>query len=125
MKKTSELKWRLSALPSGAEVAQLVEQKVITTDEAREILFTEQSKVQLEEPEKMKSLQEEVKFLRNLVDVLASTRSGGYTVVYEQWKRYNPVFATWHTNYAGVMGKAQTLNGTATASMGLLSNNLN
>lgn len=35
------MQWRLRELPTGSDIARLVENKVITTQEARQILFTE------------------------------------------------------------------------------------
>lgn len=39
---TNKLKWRLSRLPEAQEVAQLVKDKIITIEEARQILFSEE-----------------------------------------------------------------------------------
>ena len=37
------LKWRLSKLPTPDEVRELVKDKIITQDEAREILFSQET----------------------------------------------------------------------------------
>ena len=59
------LKWRLGSLPSVEELRQLVKDKIITQDEAREILFNES------EGRDEESLKEEIKFLRELVEKLS------------------------------------------------------
>ncbi|SRR6266481_1449828 len=63
------LKWRLSKLPNPDEVRELVKDKIITQEEARQILFSEQS-----EERDTDSLKEEIKFLRELINKM-STRS--------------------------------------------------
>lgn len=60
---TKNLKWRLKELPTGDEIAQLVEQGVITKEEARELLFSD-SKANTEE------LMDRIKFLEDLVEKL-------------------------------------------------------
>ena len=74
-----KLNWRLSKLPTPDEVRELVKDKVITQDEAREILFSQET----EEERDKNSLESEIKFLRELVDKLAKgnfSRSGTFTV---------------------------------------------
>ena len=67
---TNTLKWRLGKLPTPMEVTSLVNDKLITKEEAREILFTEESKTERDE----KSLEEEIKFLRELVEKLSDNK---------------------------------------------------
>ena len=62
------LKWRLTKLPTAEELLQLVEAKIITAEEAKDVLFSEESKEDID----AKALQEEIKFLRNLVDTLSA-----------------------------------------------------
>lgn len=64
---TTKLKWRLGKLPSPEEVMKLTNDKIITKDEAREILFTSET----DEERDKKSLESEIKFLRDLVDRLS------------------------------------------------------
>lgn len=70
MTKTTKLIWRLSSLPTPSELQELVKDKIITQDEAREILFTKED---IDERDK-KSLESEIKFLRDLVDRLSKDR---------------------------------------------------
>lgn len=60
---TKKLKWRLGKLPSVQEIESLLDKKIITKEEAREILFSS---------EDIKTLKEEVKFLRKLVEKLSN-----------------------------------------------------
>jgi hypothetical protein len=59
--------WRLSTRPTTEEVVKLLSCGVITKEESREILFTS---VEEEERDK-KSLESEIKFLRDLVEKLS------------------------------------------------------
>jgi len=65
---TTKLKWRLKELPETHEVAHLVKEGIMTKDEAREILFSQET----EEDRTKKSLQDEIKFLRELVQKLSN-----------------------------------------------------
>jgi len=65
---TKKIKWRLSKLPDPLELADLVKGGLLTKDEAREILFTEEN----DEDRDKQSLKEEIKFLRELVQKLSN-----------------------------------------------------
>ncbi len=84
------LKWRLTELPTGDEIAQLVSQNVITKDEAREMLFGNSSK-------DTEHLEERIKFLEGIVDTLLDKIGDPVTVYYPQ--RYEriiqPSWTTW------------------------------
>lgn len=60
MSKEERLRWRLSNLPTVEELRDLVKDKIITQDEAREILFSK-------EAEDISSLKKEVEVLRRIV----------------------------------------------------------
>lgn len=64
---TKKIKWRLSALPTPTEVAELVKDGILTKDEAREILFS----LETDSDRDTKGLQDEIKFLRELVQRLS------------------------------------------------------
>lgn len=68
---TTKIKWRLSKLPSVEEVSLLVEKGVLKNEEAREILFSHET----EEDRDKKSLQDEIKFLREMVQRLTQSRT--------------------------------------------------
>jgi hypothetical protein len=98
-----ELKWRLSDLPSGGEVADLVGEGVITKEEARSILFNEGE----DKGKKLKELEEEVKFLRDLCDKLAA-KSNGWTTIVREYHDYRPKYPTWYASYGGVVNAVST-----------------
>lgn len=64
---TTQLKWRLSKLPSVDELLKLVSDKIITQEEAKEVLFNKETEVDRD----IESYKAEIKFLRDLVDNLS------------------------------------------------------
>ena len=68
---TKKLTWRLSKLPTVEELLQLVKDKVITQEEAKEILFNSGKEVKENTPD-IGDLEEEIKFLRKLVEKLSN-----------------------------------------------------
>lgn len=95
MKKT--LKWRLGKLPTPEEVTSLVKDKIITNEEARQVLFSEET----EESEKIEDLKREIEFLRELTEKLSSKSSIIETIRYIEkpyikYPWYNP-YMTWCT----------------------------
>lgn len=68
---TTKLSWRLSKLPTVSELTELIEKKVITQEEAKEILFNADIEIEREK----KDLESEVKFLRELVAKLANQQT--------------------------------------------------
>ena len=95
-----KLKWRLSTLPTPSELQELVKNKILTQEEAKEILFKEE---EVEKERDINSFKEEIKFLRELVDTLSKQSK---SVVYEyilqrayppQWTWYQP-YITWCSN---------------------------
>lgn len=88
--KNQKLVWRLSKLPTPAELRELVKDKIITQDEAREILFSQESG---DLPSRDKeSLESEIKFLRELVEKLSSNQRSTITetikVIREPYWKY-------------------------------------
>lgn len=71
-KEKDDLVWRLKELPTAEGVSRLVEQGIITADQARDILFSKP--VEKNTDEENKALKEQVKFLQELVDRLVSQR---------------------------------------------------
>jgi hypothetical protein len=74
----TKLNWRLSELPNASEVADLVEQEVITKEEARSILFKTED--ERNKDEEVKALREQIKFMEKVVDAL--TRNKHTTITY-------------------------------------------
>jgi hypothetical protein len=67
---TKKLVWRLADRPTVNEIILLVEKKLLKEDEAKEILFNSVN----EEDRDKKSLESEIKFLRDLI--LQMNRTG-------------------------------------------------
>ena len=65
---TNQLKWRLGKLPTSDEVLKLVNDKIITKEEAREILFNEEIPTERDK----ESLEQEIKFLKEIVEKLSN-----------------------------------------------------
>lgn len=89
--------WRLKDQPTTTNVLELVNANLITKEEAKDIIFTQQT----EEGRDNKSLQSEIKFLRDLVDKLSNGQSNRVVQIihevqkpYQQWGWYQPYY-TW------------------------------
>lgn len=101
----TKLKWRLSKLPTPSELAELVNNKLVTQEEAREILFDQVTK----EDADVEALKKEIEFLRRVVEDLSSSRSQTVKVIekhinhYRDWQWYQP-YATYcsASNLAGI-----------------------
>lgn len=65
----TKLVWRLSKLPTPDELVLLINNKLITQEEAKEILF----KSETPEDRDTESLKSEIKFLRDLVEKLSKS----------------------------------------------------
>ena|SRR3990167_9827993 len=98
-----KLVWRLGKLPSPDEVRELVKDKIITQEEARDILFN--SDVEPENPPQsaVSELKSEIKFLRELIEKLSS-RTETIRVIetiqprYIKYPWYNPYIAWCSSN---------------------------
>lgn len=93
----TKLNWRLKDLPTADEIASLVEQEVITKEEAREMLFKDKDELKVDE--KVKSLKEQIEFLEGVVDRLTKNRSSwtwtytpSYPTIY--WNTAKPLYQT-------------------------------
>ncbi len=92
-----DLNWRLKKLPTAGEVAALVEQKVLTKDEAREILISKD-----DTPKTVKKLQEEIVFLRGLVDKRIEVDTSP-RIIQRYYRSFNPVYDDWYFRYSGII----------------------
>lgn len=108
------LKWRLSSLPTPSELQGLVKDKIITQYEARDILFKEET----EEDQDKKSLESEIKFLRELVEKL----SNGNTQIIETIKYIEKPYYKhgWYAPYATWCGGNGLINTSGTGSTNLV-----
>lgn len=68
MTNNTKIIWRLKELPTPSELKDLVASGIMSKDEARTILFSSQT----EEDRDKKSLESEIKFLRELVERLSN-----------------------------------------------------
>lgn len=90
----TKLKWRLSKLPTPSELVELVNNKLVTQEEAKEILFDSVTK----EDTDAEALKAEIKFLRQVIEDLSKSRSNTVTVIekhidhYKQWDWYRPYY---------------------------------
>jgi len=100
---TTKLVWRLKEQPSTKSLQELVVSGVLTKEEAREILFSSQE----ENERDTKSLENEIKFLRDLVEKLAQNRSQIVEVIKEvQIPYYN---YDWYKPYHYYCGAGDTI----------------
>jgi hypothetical protein len=93
---TTKIKWRLSKLPTPSELVELVNNKLVTQEEAKEILFTQEDEKTVETSE----LKSEIEFLRHLVEELAQKKTATttpVTIIHECRKKYSDY--TWYQPY--------------------------
>lgn len=104
-----KLNWRLGKLPTSDEVRELVKDKIITQDEAREILFNQET----EEDRDKKSLESEIKFLRELVEKLSNNPTRiietikEIKVPYYQYNWYHP-YEVWCSSGTSLLNTNST-----------------
>ncbi|MDD5006533.1 MAG: hypothetical protein PHS34_07585 [Candidatus Omnitrophica bacterium] len=114
--KKEELIWRLKEQPTTESLRELVRDKILTNDEARQILF---SKRTTEDNERdIKSLEAEIKFLRELIDKL-SNRSQIVEIIkeievprYVQLPWYKPYYYWCNGTTDAITVGTSTWNGT-------------
>jgi hypothetical protein len=118
-----KLVWKFKDLPSAGAIASLVEQKVITAEEARGILFKEEVK----QSDEVEALKEMVNALKDMVKDLLSRQNNvtlvPYTKVIEVPTRIRPYFDRYWMNSSGttlggyVDTTTSSTNGTTTYTM--------
>lgn len=97
-----KLVWKLKELPTAEAIADLVDTKVITPEEARDILFKEETK----QSDEVEALKEMVKTLQEMVHDLSNRQNNitlvPYTKIVEvpsrttpYWERYWKQNAVW------------------------------
>ena len=65
---TTKIIWRLKEQPTSESLRELVKDSILTKEEAREILFSQETEKEVNEDQ----LKSEIKFLRELVDKLSN-----------------------------------------------------
>ncbi len=103
--------WRLSKLPTPEEVTNLVNHKIITQEEARAILFSEETA----EDRDKKSLESEIEFLRKLVDKLSNNSRIVETIREIKTPYYT---SPWWKSYDAWCGSIPATSGTVTYNAG-------
>lgn len=95
----TNLKWRLGKLPTVEELLSLINNKLITQEEAKTMLFSSE-----EEDRDKESLQEEIKFLRKLVEKLSENKTTRIIETikeverpWSRWEWYRP-YQVWCTS---------------------------
>jgi polyhydroxyalkanoate synthesis regulator phasin len=88
MKKMKKIiKWRLKELPTPETLDKLVKIGILSKDEARQILFSEEE-TDTKEERSIDGLKEEIKFLRELVEKLSISRDKTVEIIREVEKTY-------------------------------------
>lgn len=85
------LSWKLGEFPTASELADLVEIGVISKEEAREMMFGSAEN----DKEKIQALEEQVEFLRDLVETLSKNKT---QTIIRDWTYDRPV-RWYHTPY--------------------------
>ena len=99
---TKKLTWRLGKMATPEEVLKLVNDKIITKEEARDILFNEKEETERD----VKSLEDEIKFLREIVDKLSKSRTNTIDVIrsVQVPYYYNQPWYGGYATYCGTSG---------------------
>jgi hypothetical protein len=116
-KNKTKLVWRLTKLPTPEELLQLVEAKIITQEEAKEVLFSTET----EEDVQVADLQAEIKFLKEVVERLSKNQQPRIIEVIREvekpWRTkpwFDPYYQ-WSANDGKVL--CTTTNGSGTEQM--------
>ena len=102
---TKKLVWRLKEQPTSKMLQELVMTKILTNEEAREILFNLEEQTDRDN----ESLKSEIKFLRELVEKLANTQKV-VEIIREIEKPYYPY--RWWKSYETWVYTANATNAT-------------
>ena len=115
MTTNEKLVWRLNKLPTPEELRGLVSDKIITQKEAREVLFKTETKEDVD----VASLKAEIKFLRELVDRLATPMKVIESIRYVEKPYWNygwfQPYAVWCDVGLGTGGNYSTYTDTSGA----------
>ena len=106
-KMTKKIVWRLKDKPTAADVSQLVGSGLLAKEEARQILFSEEDEITRD----VKSLQEEIMFLRKLVEKMSESKTQIITTIKEievPYRRYG-WYAPYESWYYDTGGESVTL----------------
>lgn len=93
--KKNKIVWRLKEQPTAESLRELVKDKILTQEEAREILFSSE----VVEERNNDSLKAEIKFLRELVEKLSQNRSQIVEVIKEVKVPQTVYIKDWYEPY--------------------------
>lgn len=118
------LKWRLGKLPTPDEVLKLVNDKLITKEEARDILFNEEEILPITVEEE--NLKSEIKFLRELVEQISKNRSTVIeTIKYVEKPYYNYQWFQPYAVYCSSTNGQTYVSGTTATGLSASNNSIN
>lgn len=125
----TKIVWRLKERPTPMEVRDLLVAGIINKEESRQILFSEET----EEDRKKESLEEEIKFLRQLLQIISSGNNAKIVQIIQevvtprhtQSSWYGP-YSIWCSNATGLgNGEVKTSLGGSTYANGNVSSVMN
>ena len=110
--KKKDLVWRLHEKPSGDVINRLVERKIITIDEARDLLFNNDKNNPSEEN---KALKEQIKFLQDTIEKLIDklNESNNHWVFSNTYTPSYPTRYWYKANSVDAIGTSTTISSDA------------
>lgn len=106
---TKKLNWKLKQLPTASEVAELVDKKVITATEAKDMLFSEAD----DKDPTIAELKRQIEFLEGLVKELSKRESTHTTYVtryIQEWTPRLPDVVWCSTSITGSLTTGSTIS---------------
>ena len=116
---TTKIVWRLKEQPTSESLRELVKDKILTNEEAREILFSSQEETKRD----VESLETEIKFLRDLVEKLSQNSSQVVETIkiveipYKQYSWYNPYTIWCSSGTSNIYSATNSSNGCSFSSI--------
>lgn len=107
---TKKLNWKLKQLPTASEVADLVDKKIITAQEAKDMLFSDFVPESSDPKKEVDALKKQIEFLEELVKELSKNRGQVLTPVYiDRWvRRFEPYTPYWMSTGGTTVTSAAT-----------------
>lgn len=101
-KNEKNLSWKLKDLPTASELKDLVDADIISAEEAREMAFGSAES----DKEVIKTLQEQIKFLQDMVKELSKNRTVYLPTITREIHVQKPYFEKYWMNTNKVLGDA-------------------
>jgi hypothetical protein len=101
---TTQLKWRLTKLPTVDEITTLLKEKIISQEEAKDILFNKETETDRD----IESYKQEIKFLKEVIEKLGDRKAiiqvvKEYVPHYISQPFYEPYWTYTTTGTSGTM----------------------